>query len=240
MKIIIVKAADLCVDYPIYGTRSFKNAVITGVTGGRIKMADKTTIVRALDMLNFELYEGDRVGLWGHNGSGKTTLLRVLAGIYAPSAGSIRINGTVESFLNISLGMDGEATGIENIHMRAAMMGFSKKETEEKINEIIEFSELGDFIHLPMKTYSSGMQMRLAFSISTCVSADIILMDEWLAVGDAEFMLKARARLDSILEKSKLLVLASHDMALLKASCNRIIRLEHGRIICEDFVCRSS
>jgi lipopolysaccharide transport system ATP-binding protein len=232
----MVKAENLCVDFPIYGTRSFKNTLITSVTGGRIRMADNTTIVRALDNLNFEFLEGERIGLWGHNGSGKTTLLRVLASIYAPSGGAITINGHVESFLNISLGMEGDATGIENIHMRAAMMGLSKKETNEKMDEIIEFSELGDFIHLPFKTYSSGMQMRLAFSISTCVHADIILMDEWLSVGDIAFVTKAKARLDSILEQTKLLVLASHDMNLLKETCSRIIHLEHGHIIGEELV----
>ena len=227
----IVKATDLCVDYPIYGTRSLKNTVITGVTGGRIKMAENTTIVRALDCLNFEFYEGDRVGLWGHNGSGKTTLLRVLAGIYEPSCGSIKIKGTVDSFLNISLGMEGEATGLENIYMRAAMMGMSKKEIQEKLDEIIEFSELGNFIYLPFRTYSSGMQMRLAFSVSTCVRSDIIIMDEWLSVGDAEFMAKAGERLNNILSEAKLLVIASHSGSLIEMVCNRVLQMEHGVIV---------
>jgi lipopolysaccharide transport system ATP-binding protein len=227
----MAKATNLCVDYPIYGTRSFKNAVITGVTGGRIKMADKTTVVRALDSLNFELYEGDKVGLWGHNGSGKTTLLRVLGGIYQPSSGSIEINGTVDSFLNISLGMESEATGLENIYLRAAMMGLPQKEIKEKLDEIIEFSELSDFIYLPFRTYSSGMQMRLAFSVSTCIRSDIVIMDEWLSVGDADFMVKAEKKLNDVLSKAKLLVVASHNRELIDKVCNRTLHIEHGVLI---------
>jgi lipopolysaccharide transport system ATP-binding protein len=231
---VMAKATNLSIDFPIYGSRSFKNTVITGVTGGRIKMSDKTTVIRALEDLNFEFYEGDRIGLVGHNGSGKTTLLRVLTGIYAPSSGSMSVYGSVDSFLNISLGMEGDATGMENIYLRAAMMGMSKRETDEKLDEIIEFSELGDFIYLPFKTYSSGMQMRLAFSISTCVRADIVVMDEWLSVGDASFVKKAQERLNDILSRSKLLVLASHDFNLIANTCNRVLYMEHGNVIRDE------
>jgi lipopolysaccharide transport system ATP-binding protein len=157
-----------------------------------------------------------------------------LSGIYTPSQGAIDINGTVSSFLNISLGMEGEATGIENIYLRAAMMGMSKREIDSKLDEILEFSELGDFIHLPFKTYSSGMQMRLAFSVSTCTKADIVIMDEWLSVGDAEFTKRAKERMDTILANAKLLVLASHDFGLVVNTCNRVLYMEHGRIVRDE------
>jgi lipopolysaccharide transport system ATP-binding protein len=227
---VIVKAENITVDFPIYGTRSLKNEIITGVTGGRINMSTKTTTIRALDNISFEFKRGERIGFWGHNGSGKTTLLRIIAGIYKPSGGFIQINGSVSSLLNISLGMDPDATGIENINLRAAMMGLSNKIIKEKIDEIIQFSELGEYIKFPMKTYSSGMQMRLAFAISTCVESDIIIMDEWLSVGDVEFQEKAQLRLNSLLTSSSLLVLASHDRAFLENNCNRIICMEHGSI----------
>lgn len=230
----IVKADAISVDFPLYGTRSLKNTVLTGVTGGLIKMADRTTTIRAINEMSFEMHEGERIGLWGHNGSGKTTLLKVIARICVPSSGVIDINGSVASLLNISLGMSGDATGIENIYLRAAMMGLSKQETSERLRDIVAFTELGEFINFPIKTYSSGMQMRLAFAVSTCTNADIILMDEWLAVGDDAFQQKASERLNEMLDDSKLLVVASHDRGFLERTCSKILHMEHGKIIEEE------
>ena len=186
--------------------------------------------VLALDNLSFEFHEGDRVGLIGHNGSGKSTLLQVLAGIYEPTSGSIEINGVITSMLGITLGMDTDSTGLENIYLRGRFMGLNKKEIDGLVDSISEFSGIGEFINLPMRTYSSGMSMRLAFAIATSIDADIILMDEWLSVGDADFVLKAKERLTQLVDKARLVVIASHDHSLITDQCNIIVRLEHGKI----------
>lgn len=228
-----IRAENLVVEFPIYGakSRSLKNTVIRAATGGLVATdAAEHVVVRALDGVSFEINEGDRVGLVGHNGSGKSTLLRVLAGAYEPVSGSISVEGKVASMLGITLGMDHEATGYENIYIRGALMGLTRKRIEPLIPDIVEFSELGDYLEMPIRTYSSGMFMRLAFAISTCVPADIILMDEWLSVGDASFAKKAQERLKQMLQKAKILVLASHSESLVRDSCNRIFRLDHGAL----------
>jgi len=229
-----VLAKDLLVEFPIYGTqsRSFRHTFLRAATGGRLaRDAGERVVVRALNGVNFEFYEGDRVGIMGHNGSGKTTLLRVLAGAYEPVAGSIVVDGRIASMLSITLGMDMEATGFENIFLRATIMGLKPKQVAPLADEICEFSELGDYIHMPMRTYSSGMSMRLAFAISTSIAADIILMDEWLSAGDASFSEKAQSRLTRLVDQAKILVLASHDEQLIRRSCNKILHLDHGDLV---------
>ena len=229
-----IRVKDLVVDFPIYGsqTRSLKNTFINAATGGVLaRDAAERVVVRALNEVSFDLHEGDRVGLVGHNGSGKSTLLRVLTGAYEPAHGSVEVTGRVASMLSIALGMDTEATGYENIFVRGAIMGMKPKEIAPLVPEIIEFSELGDYIQMPFRTYSSGMAMRLAFAIATSVPEDIILMDEWLSVGDADFSKKAGARLQRILDQAKILVLASHDEALIQKMCNRLMRLDHGKLV---------
>jgi lipopolysaccharide transport system ATP-binding protein len=185
--------------------------------------------VKALSDLSFEFSRGDRVGLVGHNGSGKTTLLRVLSGIYEPVRGRLEVSGRVSSLLDLSLGMDHEATGLENIVLRGVLMGLSPSTIETKVDEIAEFSELGDYLSMPIRTYSSGMLLRLAFAVSTCVASEILLLDEWLSVGDAAFRDKAERRLLEMIESSSIVVLASHDENLIKRFCSRVLRLEHGR-----------
>src|SRR4051812_39358313 len=234
-----VIAKDVVVEFPIYGasSRSVKKRVLRAATGGLIATDQSDhVVIRALNGVTFEIRHGDRVGLVGHNGSGKSTLLRVLAGTYEPIRGEIQIKGRVSSMLNIWLGMDVEATGYENIFMRAAMMGFRRAAIEQLVEEIIDFSELGDYIHMPMRTYSSGMAMRLAFAVSTCVTAEILLMDEWLSVGDADFSAKARTRLNKLVGQAKILVLASHDESLIRANCNKIMRLSHGELTSTEVV----
>ena len=228
-----VTAQDVFVDFPIYGanSRSFKKALFRAATGGLIaRDASDRIVVRALNGVSFELRDGDRVGLVGHNGSGKSTLLRVLAGAYEPVRGTVVVDGRIASMLNIQLGMDAEATGYENIFLRGVVMGFRPSDMKPLVDEIVDFSELGDYIHMPMRTYSSGMAMRLAFAVSTCVSAEILLMDEWLSVGDAEFSEKARRRLNNVVGQAKILVLASHDEQLIRGNCNKVMRLSHGEI----------
>jgi len=229
-----VVANNLVVDYPIYGTnsRSFKNAFIRTATGGLLaRNANEQVVVRALNGVTFELGEGDRVGIVGHNGSGKSTLLRVIVGAYEPVSGSISVAGKVSSMLSISLGMEPEATGYENIFLRGVLMGLKPREIEALADGIISFSELGDYIEMPVRTYSSGMAMRLAFAISTSISADIILMDEWLSVGDASFSEKAQQRLQAVLDQAKILVIASHNEELIRKNCNKIMRLDHGELV---------
>jgi len=233
----MIKAETLVVEFPIYGakSRSVKNTVIRAATGGVLaKDAADRVVVRAIDQVSFEWREGDRIGLVGHNGSGKTTLLRAIAGIYEPIAGSLTVEGRVASMLSLMLGMDPEATGYENIFLRGVTMGLTRPEIEEIVDDVCDFSELGDYIQMPMRTYSSGMAMRLAFAISTSAKADILLMDEWLSVGDEAFAEKSKRRLSELIDQAKILVLASHSPEVIRANCSRVIRLDHGRIVGEE------
>jgi lipopolysaccharide transport system ATP-binding protein len=224
---------NVSVDIPIYNasSRSLKKRLIQVATGGQIA-ADPhgRVVVRPLENLTFTLEDGARLGLVGHNGAGKSTLLRLLSGVYAPSEGSARIVGEIGSLIDISLGIDPEASGRENIYLRGALLGITKAEMNQRIDEIIEFSELGDFIDMPLRTYSSGMHLRLAFSVSTMVRPNILLMDEWLSVGDQGFTNKAEERLTELVQSTNILVLASHSRELITKTCNRVLWLEHGKI----------
>ena len=170
----------------------------------------------------------------GHNGSGKTTLLRVLAGIYEPVRGRLSVTGQVSSLLDLSLGMDHEATGYENIMLRGALMGLSPSRLVGKVGEIAEFAELGAYLSMPIRTYSSGMLLRLAFAVATSITPEILLLDEWLSVGDADFSKKAERRLVEMLESSAIVVLASHNISLIKRFCTRMLHLEHGHIVADE------
>ncbi len=227
-------AKNVGVEFPIFNSshRSLKKSILNVSTGGRVAQDSKNhVVVRALDDINLDLKPGDRVGLVGHNGSGKTTLLRVLSGVYAPVQGELSVQGKIATLLDISLGMDGEATGYENIRIRGLLMGLSLAEIDALTDEIAEFTGLGDYLNMPMRTYSSGMTVRLGFAVSTSIHADIVLMDEWLSVGDAEFQEKASERLSRMVDRASILVLASHSMELVEKSCNKIIRMEHGKMI---------
>jgi len=200
-------------------------------TGGQLNTDQQgRVLVRALENLTFTLQDGDRVGIVGHNGAGKSTLLRLLSGVYFPSGGSVKINGEIGSLIDISLGIDHEATGRENIYIRGGLLGLSKAVINSNIDEIIEFSELGGFADMPVRTYSSGMHLRLAFAVSTIVHPEILLMDEWLSVGDEGFKQKAKIRMHELVHKTSILVIASHSKEQLLQVCNRIIWLEHGKI----------
>ena len=220
------------VDFPIYNAnnRSLKNTVLQAATGGRVSFGVDHTIVRSLDDVTFEIKDGDRVGLIGHNGAGKSTLLRTLGKVYTPTAGEAIIKGKIGSLVDISLGIDPEATGLENIMIRAALLGLTKIEIKEKLSEIIEFSELGPFINMPVRTYSSGMHLRLAFAVATVIRPEILLMDEWLSVGDMAFNLKAEARLQELVRSSRILIIASHSRDLIQKICNRAMWFEHGKL----------
>jgi lipopolysaccharide transport system ATP-binding protein len=224
---------DIYVDFPIYNAhgRSLKKRLIQVATGGRLGSDTQgRVIVRALENVTFTLRDGDRVGLVGHNGAGKSTLLRVVNGVYAPSLGQVRTEGEIVSLIDISLGIDPEATGRENIYLRGALLGLSRKRIEAHLDDIIEFSELGDFIDMPLRTYSTGMHLRLAFSISTISRPEILLMDEWLSVGDENFKYKAEERLKQLVHSTNILIIATHSKELALTTCNRVIWLEHGRV----------
>jgi lipopolysaccharide transport system ATP-binding protein len=205
--------------------------LIQVATGGELS-ADShgRVVVNALNDISFEFEDGEKIALLGHNGAGKTSLLRMLSGVYHPTSGEANIHGEVGSLIDLSLGIDNEATGRENIFIRGALLGLKKTEIDNKIDEIIEFSELGDFINMPVRTYSSGMHLRLAFAVSTIVRPEILLMDEWLSVGDENFKHKAEIRLKSLVASTKILVIATHSRTLAETTCNRAIWLEHGKI----------
>jgi lipopolysaccharide transport system ATP-binding protein len=218
---------------PIYNSsaRSITNTIVSAATGGALTAQKGGHLsIEALKDLNLKIKSGDRLGIVGHNGAGKSTLLRLLSGVFEPSSGEIIRSGSISSLVDIALGINGENTGKENIFLRGKLMGLSKKQIDQKIEEIIEFSELGDYINLPVRIYSSGMLLRLAFSVSTSISADILIMDEWLSVGDGGFAERAGQRLRDLVEKSEILVIASHSRGLIEETCNKVVWLEHGVI----------
>lgn len=220
-----INLKQVTVQIPIYSnhSRSMKNSFLKNITKDKAHISS----VIALHNINLNLKDGDRLGVMGPNGSGKSTLLRTLAGIYVPASGSIQVKGSIASLIDISLGMDMEATGFENIRMRGIMMGLKLKQIKAIQEEIADFTELGQFLEMPVRTYSTGMHMRLGFAVSTTVPADIILMDEWLSVGDSDFLVKAEKRLHGYIQKSSILVIASHSKELISKLTNQAIHLEH-------------
>ncbi|CAM2176576.1 O-antigen export system ATP-binding protein RfbE [Paraburkholderia sacchari] len=224
---------DCSLHLPVYGAgnRSLKQMVLSAATGGRIASTSRhITVVEALRNINLNIVAGDRVGLVGHNGAGKTTLLRMLAGIYEPTLGAYSHTGRITSLLDVTLGLDYEATGYENILLRGLILGATKAEMKRLTPQIAEFSELGDYLSMPVRTYSSGMVLRLAFSIVTSVPADILLMDEWLSVGDASFIAKAEERMKTFVGQASIMVVASHNPKIIDELCNVTVTLEHGEI----------
>lgn len=228
---------NVTLDMPIYNSqgRSLKKTIMGIATGGKIGLTENgKTVVRSLDNISLKIGPKERVGLVGHNGAGKSTLLRVMGRVYTPNSGNAIIEGSIGSLIDISLGIDSEATGIENIFLRGALLGIPREKLEKELENIIEFSELGDFVYMPVRTYSSGMHLRLAFAVSTMINPEILLMDEWLSVGDKNFQNKAEERLTSMVENSDILIIASHSQSLIKKCCTRAVWLEHGKIIMDS------
>ena len=228
---LLLKAVT--VDFPIYsvGARSLKNTLLHRGTKGNIGHdAANRLCVRALDNVNLAFEQGDRVGLVGHNGAGKTTLLRVLAGVYEPSCGQVWREGRIASILNVSFGMNLDATGYENILIRGLFLGLSPAQIKERVAEVEAFTELGDYLAMPVHTYSAGMSLRLAFAVCTCIDPEILLMDEWVNAGDMAFVEKVQQRLEAFVERAGILVLASHNQALLKRVCTKGVLLEEGQV----------
>lgn len=227
-----IHAHNLSLDYPLPGIRkSFLGDVFSRKVGGKIfSNKGQNTYIRALDRINFEINPGDRVGIYGNNGSGKTTLLKALAGIYPISEGSLSIQGEITSFLSMNLGMDPDLTGYENIVFRARLLGMTEMQIQAVVNFAGNFSELGDYLDLPLRTYSNGMLTRLSFSLVTAFEPEILLMDEWLSVGDQGFQEKAQIKLEEIFHSSSISVIASHDPSMLKRLCNKIFKIEAGHL----------
>lgn len=226
-----ITCTDLTIRFPVYGAdaKSLKKALARAVAvGGALGRHAGVTDVTALEGVNLKLQAGDRLGLIGHNGSGKTTLLRALSGAYEPDDGSIEVHGRIASLLDLSLGIDPSATGYENIRLRCRIAGLSSKDIDARMDEIAEFTGLGPFLSMPVKTYSAGMKGRVAFAAATAVECDVLLMDEWIAVGDADFQKIAHKRLLKLVERAGILVLATHEAPLLKLYCNKVMKLEAG------------
>ncbi len=222
------------VEFPIYNvsTRSFKKQFIRLATGGAISAdAKQHIVVSALNNINLTLTHGDRVGVIGHNGAGKSTLLRLLAGIYEPTKGDINIQGSVSAMLDIMQGMEAEFTGYENITIRGTLLGLSPKQIRQKIQEIVSLTGLGDYLAMPVRTYSSGMMVRLAFAVSACISPDILLIDEVFAAGDADFVQTAQKKMVSLLEQSSIVVMANHSDGIIQDFCNKGLLMNGGQII---------
>ncbi|MGE5538014.1 MAG: ABC transporter ATP-binding protein [Gemmatimonas sp.] len=233
MASIAVKHVTL--DYPIYGAshRSFRQALF-GRTGGLIRQEgarQQRVVVRALDDVSFQLDHGDRLGLVGHNGAGKSTLLRLLAGVYAPVSGEVVTVGRISPLFTAAPGIDIDDTGYENIRTCGLFLGMSADEIKQKTPEIAEFCELGDYLHLPVRTYSTGMMTRLAFAIATSIDPGILLLDEGLGAGDARFTARAEQRMNELIKRSSILVLASHSDGMIKDCCNKAALMENGRLL---------
>jgi lipopolysaccharide transport system ATP-binding protein len=229
-----LKLENVSLEFPVYNTRarSLKRSLLHISTGGRIGLSgNDLVVVKSLSNINLDLEHGDRIALLGHNGAGKTTLLRVLAGAYEPTRGTVQRTGRVAALFDLMLGMDPEASGDENITIRAMLMGLSRGQIAKKRRAIEEFTELGDYLQMPIRTYSSGMLLRLGFGISTSIEPEILLMDEWLAAGDAAFIAKAQARLEELIGNTGILVLASHSMGLVRRICNKAVWLQKGSVV---------
>jgi len=225
---------NISVDFPLYHSdnRSLKKSVL-GAAGRFGVDRNRRPVVQALRDISFTLRSGDRLGLIGANGSGKTTLLRALSGIYQPSNGTLSIEGRLTSLLDSTLGMNMDLTGRENIRLRGLFLGMSRPDNARLESDVESFAEIGQFIDLPVRNYSSGMVVRLAFAMATAAQPEILLMDEWIMAGDTAFLEKAKQRVEAMVRHADILVLASHSSAIIAQWCNRVIWLEHGRIMAD-------
>jgi len=231
-----ISLSNVCIDYPVFGAHatSLKRTVVAAVTGGMIGRETGVTTIHALQDITLTLRKGDRLGIMGHNGAGKTTLLRTLAGVYPPTKGRYRRQGSLSSLIDPMLGVEPEFSGYENIKLCGILKGLTPQEITALTPEIADFSGLGEYLDMPVRTYSTGMLMRLAFSIATTVRADILVMDEWLSVGDASFRQKSEQRIRGVVDAAGILVLASQSRHLIEKECTRLVELSHGRIVRDE------
>lgn len=229
---VSIQTHQAWVEFPIFDakSRSLKKAFL-GKAGGAIgRNESNVVVIEALRDITLSLKEGDRVGLVGHNGAGKSTLLRLLSGIYEPTRGSSYIQGRVAPVFDLGVGMDPEISGYENIIIRGMFLGQTRKQMQAKVDEIADFTELGEYLSMPLRTYSTGMRVRLAMGVVTSIDPEILLLDEGIGAVDAEFMKKARIRLQQLVERSGMLVFASHSNEFLARLCNTAMWIDHGTI----------
>ncbi|GAB3944277.1 ABC transporter ATP-binding protein [Corynebacterium tapiri] len=229
---VSIDTYNACVDFPIFDakSRSLKKAFLTTAGGAIGKNSSNTVVVEALKDINLHLREGDRVGLVGHNGAGKSTLLRLLSGIYEPTRGSADVRGRVAPVFDLGVGMDPEISGYENIIIRGLFLGQTRAQMRKRMDDIAEFSELGDYLAMPLRTYSTGMRVRLALGVVTSIEPEILLLDEGIGAVDAAFMAKARGRLEELVQRSGILVFASHSNDFLAQLCSTALWVDHGQI----------
>jgi homopolymeric O-antigen transport system ATP-binding protein len=227
-----IEVENLTLFFPLYhgNSRSLKKTVFAAAAGRLGRDAQRRPGVQALRDISFSLRSGDRLGLIGANGAGKTTLLRTLAGIYEPVIGHIRVQGTINALLNVQLGMNPDLTGRENIMLRGLYDGLARSRIGRLTDDVGSFADLGDFLDLPVRIYSSGMMVRLAFALATAIRPQILLMDEWILAGDAGFLERARSRLEHMVRGAEIMVLSTHDLTVLRAWCSRLIWLDQGRV----------
>lgn len=231
----VIESRGLTIEFPLYhfGARSLKKRLLAKA-GARVHTDDANrVVVSALRDLNFTINSGERVALVGHNGSGKTTLLRALAGIYEPVGGALRVAGSIGSLIDPGAGLDVDSTGRENIRLRGLYSGLDEAGMRALEEDAAAFSGLGEFLDVPTRGYSSGMQLRLSFAMTTTMSPQILLMDEWFLAGDADFMARAEERLVGLVEGAEILVIATHDENVVRRWCTRVIRLQAGRIVAD-------
>ena len=230
---IRIVADNLSIHLPIYNINSLnlKKTLLRVGTGGRIHAASKCLVVEALRGVSFAAEEGDRIGLVGLNGAGKTTLLRAVAGIFHPTGGSLRVDGRVVPLLAVGVGMHDDATGHENLRSCALQQGMTVAEIDAKIDEIAAFTQLGEYLDLPIYTYSAGMRMRLGFAVATAMDADILALDEVIGAGDAVFINRAMERFNSLLNRTRIVLLATHDLGAIRTLCNKALLLGEGRVL---------
>ena len=228
---VSIEVRDACVDFPVFDakTRSLKKRVL-GKVGGQIGTGAKVPVIEALRDVTLSLRDGDRVGLVGHNGAGKSTLLRLLSGIYEPTRGSARVSGRIAPVFDLGVGLDPEVSGHENILIRGLFLGMSRRQIAKRVDDIAEFTELGDYLHLPLRTYSAGMRVRLALGVVTTVDPEILILDEGLGAIDAAFLAKARGRLIDLARRAGVLVFASHADDLLRELCTTAVWMDEGRV----------
>jgi lipopolysaccharide transport system ATP-binding protein len=228
-----IDVQNLSVLFPLYhgSSRSLKKMVVAAASGRLAKDQQQRVVVRALSDINLHLGSGDRIGLIGANGAGKTTLLRVLAGIYEPVLGSLRVRGSLNALLDPNLGMNMELTGRENILLRGLYNGLPRSALPRLEEDVADFAELSDFLDLPVRIYSAGMVVRLGFALATAIKPQILLMDEWFLAGDASFLDKARARLEEMVRGADILVLSSHQIGIVRHWCTRVLWLDQGQIV---------
>lgn len=228
MREAVIKVENVSMEFKMYKNKidSFKEYCISLLKGG-VKYSN----FKALESINFEVFKGERLGIIGHNGAGKSTLLKIIAGVMKPTSGNINVSGNIAPLLELGAGFDGDFTGEENIYINAAILGRKKEEINAAYKEIVEFADLGEFLYMPIRNYSSGMRAKLGFSIATSIDPDILILDEILGVGDQTFRKKSSAKMMDMINDGKTVIMVSHSIGQIKSLCDRVLWLSEGKVV---------